>query len=570
LLSVGLLAVVSLAQTGCQSGPLGPCGFVTRATNRIIHPFRGAGGGCCGGGSEVITEAPFDYGAPAAVVVPGPAPAVGVPAPPPGQPADSPSSLEAIPSAVPGNDTGALNIPGRTNRALGTARSSYETVQPNTRVSRSRSRGLAPTVVSTPTPTPSQAASGHAKEAGTATSRSGAASASTEDNPLDHLPPLDLPSEVTERSSSSPPAPPAATRPSESAPVTGAAASGVDRFQANPRASNNARANAVAEADEGEVDDDKERGEARFPVGSLASLSTPEPIVQDGEAPGIREFSALDVKLAGGSEPSREGLDWLADKGYKTLLDLRDSSEVSASFVADVTSRGMRHVPLPLGNGSIDPRDVARFNFELTLSDARPLFFFDADGKRAGALWYIRRVALDRVDPPIARREAEDLGLIDPSYWDVAKRYVAQNVSSGNGHDSNPSQSSKPASEISPSATTPATTPAPKPAPAVSPAAPSAPATPQPRQAASDAPSVEAELGASSKPISVGPDPASIPALPRDPNSWRPYAAMMLTGLTVPLAYWSRSMLPVLMTRTLASLPTTARQPKSLPPGSDE
>ena len=48
---------------------------------------------------------------------------------------------------------------------------------------------------------------------------------------------------------------------------------------------------------------------------------------------------------------------------------------------------------------------------ELAMGEARPLYFFDSDGTRAGALWYIRRIAVDRVSNEIARREAENLGL---------------------------------------------------------------------------------------------------------------------------------------------------------------
>ena len=131
--------------------------------------------------------------------------------------------------------------------------------------------------------------------------------------------------------------------------------------------------------------------------------------------PGINRFVAVDLKLAGGSAPSSEGLKWLVDKGYRTVLDLRESSEVPSSFIAEVTGLGLRYVALPINLETIDRAHVDRFNFEVAAGEARPLFFFDADGTRAGALWYIRRIANDRVDHQIARREAEGLGLTDKS-----------------------------------------------------------------------------------------------------------------------------------------------------------
>ena len=42
----------------------------------------------------------------------------------------------------------------------------------------------------------------------------------------------------------------------------------------------------------------------------------------------------------------------------------------------------------------------------------------------AGTLWYIRRIAVDRVNNEIARREAEDLGLNNPDYWLTARSYL--------------------------------------------------------------------------------------------------------------------------------------------------
>ena len=49
------------------------------------------------------------------------------------------------------------------------------------------------------------------------------------------------------------------------------------------------------------------------------------------------------------------------------------------------------------------------------------------------------------------------------------------------------------------------------------------------------------------------------------PSAWRPFAAMVITGLAVPLAYWSRTLTPVLLSKARASLPGPAHRPKSLP-----
>jgi protein tyrosine phosphatase (PTP) superfamily phosphohydrolase (DUF442 family) len=153
-------------------------------------------------------------------------------------------------------------------------------------------------------------------------------------------------------------------------------------------------------------------------------MPAPEAASTAAGAPGITHFAAVDLKLAGGSVPSSAGLAWLAEKGYKTVVDLRETSETDPAFVAEVARRGLRYISLPINVKTIDKAHASRFNFELALSDARPLYFFDTDGSRAGTLWYIRRITLDRVSSQIARREAEELGLNNPDYWQAAARYL--------------------------------------------------------------------------------------------------------------------------------------------------
>ncbi len=56
----------------------------------------------------------------------------------------------------------------------------------------------------------------------------------------------------------------------------------------------------------------------------------------------------------------------------------------------------------------------------------------------------------------------------------------------------------------------------------------------------------------------------------RDPAAWKPVAALVLTGIGVPLAFWSRTMLSEYRhVRRRASLPGAKRRSLDAPPGSD-
>ncbi len=547
---LGLIACMALLQSGCQSGPfsncgtgcgsglLGPCGFFGRVSSRVFNRSNGSAN-CCTPG--VVSDGAVEYATPSTVITPGttavPSYSSGAgtsaspsfPAPLPGE---EPSILDkadpALKSKVvpPPNGNGASNsVPGN--------KSSYQTRRqdPSSRIARRPVR-LPTTTASTSEPT-SRSAQAQARPS------AGDAGDAGDQNPLDHLPPLDLPGEVT-KSAVTPPVPPAADRNEKPG----------DRTEKKPAVKGESPAPAADELD-------------------LTSGSSPagQPSASASIGPGISRFVAVDLKLAGGSAPATDGLKWLVDKGYRTVLDLREPSEVPSSFITEVTNLGLRYVTLPISLKTIDRAHVDRFHFEVAAGEARPLFFFDSDGTRAGALWYIRRIASDRIDHQIARREAEELGLTDKNFWAAATNYVAglggprtTAISAEQGQNASPShvslsgsqtnQSQTQSAEISPATSVPksqASTQSNANPPAVAPAR------------ASTDPDTEVHQTAPPTTDSVA---SSAPDLT---FAWRPLAAMVVSGLALPLAYWGRTLTPTLLSRALASLPGPAHRPKSLP-----
>jgi len=339
-------------------------------------------GDCCESG--VVSGTPVEIATPATVVTPG-----AITYPPPGvsRAVGVPGSSDQPTELAPLDPTAKSKlgpIPGNGASRSGPQGASYQTrgQDSGARIARRRTDSFGTTTVTTPEPT------GRSAQARIRAGQSNQNDA--ENDPLDNIPPLDLPGEVP-RSSATPPVPPAAP------------------------------AAAPAAARPGDV-----KSESPAPPASdldLTSVTLTVPPASVG--PGLTRFLAVDLKLAGGSLPTPASLDWLVEKGYRTLLDLRESSEVSPAFIAEVTKRGLRYIALPIGPGSIDQEHVARFAFEVAAREARPLYFFDSDGTRSGALWYIRRIATDRAEQQVARREAEELGLSDQTYWSAVTKYVS-------------------------------------------------------------------------------------------------------------------------------------------------
>ena len=229
----------------------------------------------------------------------------------------------------------------------------------------------------------------------------------------------------------------------------------------------------------------------------------------------------------------------------------------------------MRYVALPVNLETLDPDRLARFQFELAAPEARPLFFFDADGSRAGALWYIRRVTVDRVDAQIARREAEEIGLKDPAAWQTGDHL--RGAPRGGPGPPRPTRTgaADPATPVrdAASSASPRTAEKPsRPRPTPTTALPSSgcsgdrPDAAIPRYSRCRSPPPRQHRPA---------QPAGSFPL-QDVVSWRPFAAMLLTGLSLPLAYWTRTAIPDAIARARASLPAPAPRPRSLPHESGE
>ena len=74
----------------------------------------------------------------------------------------------------------------------------------------------------------------------------------------------------------------------------------------------------------------------------------------------------LDPQLAAGSLPTEAGWRFLAEeKGYKTVIDLRPRSEISAGDDALAHNLGLRYIILPVTADTLDEAYLRRFEQEI-------------------------------------------------------------------------------------------------------------------------------------------------------------------------------------------------------------
>jgi len=508
------LAMIGLAQGGCKSDGCSTCGgFGSRLTTgfnngvaavgRVFHHDKGGDCKTCGGDEGGIIEG-TPISAPGGMVMP--APGTIVPAP----------SLESAPSqleAIPANPTGGTGSNGRaanpaTNRAnSGNNRSAYEAYIPRGGAARRPGGELARALHSTPEPTVR------------------ADEPVDSSNLFDKIPPVDLPAEVTRK----------ATSP---APVTA------------PAASNSAAPTSA---------------ENHSAVEGGAGTPSPAPVVAavTPQAPGIRRSASVAPTLGGGSVPSVEGLEWLKEKGYRTFVDLRHGTEVEPTFADAVNDRGMVYISLPILASRLEPTRLARFDDLIAQSENRPLYFCDADGTRAGLVWYLHLRVTGGEDPRSAAQKAEEVGLTDIQLR-MADAYLATHKLKAKVALAAPSSDAIEPAPPPPVAT--AAEVANFPVPAL-------PVEPSPTSTELPEPPVQVPAESVSPPLPTIPGEgrprASMPFY-RDSALWRPVAALVLTAVGIPLAYWSRSALSVARSSVRrASLPGAARRSLEAPASSD-
>lgn len=184
----------------------------------------------------------------------------------------------------------------------------------------------------------------------------------------------------------------------------------------------------------------------------------------------------------------------------------------------------------------------------------------------AGLVWYIHVRTVDREDSQAAAGKAEEIGLTGKEAK-LAEDYLAIHKPRARAAVAMAPTSTPPSAPEAKDESRPA-----DPAPEV--ALPPTPAATEPVAKPAQVPPVNDEPTPSMLPGEHRPQ-ASLekPAPPKafkDPKAWRPVAALILSGIGVPLAYWSRSVLSgVRSVRLRASLPAAAPRSLDAPAGSD-
>jgi protein tyrosine phosphatase (PTP) superfamily phosphohydrolase (DUF442 family) len=140
---------------------------------------------------------------------------------------------------------------------------------------------------------------------------------------------------------------------------------------------------------------------------------------------GIPQFDYVTDQVANGLKPMLDGLDWLKDRSFRTVLHVRAPGEDDSAERRQVEKRGMKFLSLEVSPQTLSQTTVDDFNRIVGDISSYPLFVYDREGSLAGGLWYLHFRTVDKAGDEAARAKAARLGLREGANGDQKAVWLA-------------------------------------------------------------------------------------------------------------------------------------------------
>ncbi|MBI3401759.1 MAG: hypothetical protein HY048_10090 [Acidobacteria bacterium] len=143
--------------------------------------------------------------------------------------------------------------------------------------------------------------------------------------------------------------------------------------------------------------------------------------------PGAMNFAKLETTVACGGATTPEAVPELKKMGFASIINLRLANEPGANIEAEAAAAktaDIKFFSIPFSGQSPDPAVADKFLATITTKGNEPAYIHCAAGNRAGAMWMIKRLVVDKWETEKAFTEATALGLTSPALKQFAIDYA--------------------------------------------------------------------------------------------------------------------------------------------------
>ena len=124
----------------------------------------------------------------------------------------------------------------------------------------------------------------------------------------------------------------------------------------------------------------------------------------------IFNYNRLRPDIATSGRLNEGGVALLAEKGFKTVLDLRTALEGTAAEMSEVEQADINYYNIPIATELPDQQAVAKFSRLLEDPTRGPLLVHCASANRVGTLWALYQITQD-VPVELALEEGRTIGM---------------------------------------------------------------------------------------------------------------------------------------------------------------
>ena len=145
------------------------------------------------------------------------------------------------------------------------------------------------------------------------------------------------------------------------------------------------------------------------------------------DVPGIRNLSRLETTVACAGATEIDAIPNVKKMGFVSMINLRQATEPGANVPqaeAAAKAAGLKYIHIPMDPAAPDAAVADRFLEAIKQPGNQPAYIHCASANRAAAMWFIKRVQLDRWESDRAMKEAEALGLTSAPLKQYATNYV--------------------------------------------------------------------------------------------------------------------------------------------------